>query len=480
MGIDAKALAVLGCGTRDLRKGIDLYIELAAYCARNKQPSRKLEFLWIGSAVHDPALEILQGDIKKLGRSIHLRFLGDLDNPYPYIAASDLLCLPSREDPFPLVMLEAGALGKPTLAFKGSGGAEEYCRQGGGFLAPYLDVAGMGDWILNRLADEKILSGNGRKAEKLIHSRYSLETTGPQYVRLINKLLRRDASAASGISQLFIPGITGYAEENSLKQQVPEEGWNLIRYNFHTQGTNNNCVIRFDPLDRIAVMNIAKIVLTTAEGKTLWKARTSKEFNELRVEGDAVRIPDAKILKLLSTGPDPILYLPKLGISETCLGISLDVVMQVDKSPRALAPHFPRLLHLYHKLFRLYREERQIHTPPSVDLDNLEKLGIAYLFSGVSINQRKIYIWGTGEAARHLGGVMDRQGYKFEGFIDRGSKNEGQKISEHFIFSPSILSRNAGKRPFIIIGSQFYPQVSRRLKRMGFTEGKDFDPSPFL
>jgi glycosyltransferase involved in cell wall biosynthesis len=480
LGIDAKALVILGCGTRDLRKGFDLYIQLAAYCASKQQSGRKLEFLWIGYETSDPVSEMLQRDARKLGRSIRLRFLGELENPYPYIAAADLFCLPSREDPLPLVMLEAGALGKPTLAFKGSGGAEEFCRQCGGFLAPYIDVAGMGDWILNRLMDTTIISGTGRKAEKLIHKKYTMDVNGPQYVRLIKSCLRKNVSAGMGMVQLFIPGATGYTEETSICRQVSKKGWHRFRFDFQAQGLSNSRVVRFDPLDRISIIDITKIVLTSSGNRTLWKADAPEDFKQIHVAGSALRIPDAKVLKLLSLGSDPILYLPELGINEGEQEFRLDVVLRVDKSPEALAPYWLHFLHFYNEHYRQCRNAGQIRTPLSGDPYNIEKLGLAILFSGISINERTTYIWGTGAAARHLSEVMVRQGYEFHGFIDPDMKKEGRTISEHAIFSPVILSRQTGMKPFIIIGSQFHSQISRRLKKMGFIKGADFAPSPFL
>ena len=72
-----------------------------------------------------------------------VHFVGELENPHPLLNACDLFCLPSREDPFPLVMLEAGALGKPMVCFDGAGGAKEFAARGAGIVVPYLDVPAM-------------------------------------------------------------------------------------------------------------------------------------------------------------------------------------------------------------------------------------------------------------------------------------------------------------------------------------------------
>ena len=228
LGFSPEALVVTGCGTFDLRKGVDLFIQLAEFCARKKQASRELQFLWIGSIGDDPNSNMLRRDARKLESSLNLRLLGEVENPYPYIAASDLFCLPSREDPFPLVMLEAGTLGKPTLAFEQSGGAEEYCGLGGGFLVPYLDVAGMGTWILDHLMDRNTISTAGQSAKRLILDRYNMNATGPEFADLIARFMRLNAKAAVGFSQVFVPNIKGYSEESSVQKQVTASRWNRI------------------------------------------------------------------------------------------------------------------------------------------------------------------------------------------------------------------------------------------------------------
>jgi glycosyltransferase involved in cell wall biosynthesis len=47
----------------------------------------------------------------------------------------------SREDPFPLVCIECGMLGKPIICFDSATGTEEIIKEnGGGFVVKYLDV----------------------------------------------------------------------------------------------------------------------------------------------------------------------------------------------------------------------------------------------------------------------------------------------------------------------------------------------------
>lgn len=57
-----------------------------------------------------------------------------------YYCAMDIFALPSREDPFPLVMLKAGAYGLATVCFAHSGGGPEFVSEDSGLIADYLDT----------------------------------------------------------------------------------------------------------------------------------------------------------------------------------------------------------------------------------------------------------------------------------------------------------------------------------------------------
>jgi glycosyltransferase involved in cell wall biosynthesis len=54
---------------------------------------------------------------------------------------ADLFFLSSREDPFPLVMLEAGYAETPIIGFKGAGGVNDFLAAHPELLVEYTDEA---------------------------------------------------------------------------------------------------------------------------------------------------------------------------------------------------------------------------------------------------------------------------------------------------------------------------------------------------
>ena len=63
-----------------------------------------------------PMRESLELDVERLGLGDRFEFIGQVRQPEPWIAAADLVCVPSHFEGFPNVMLEAMALGVPVLA----------------------------------------------------------------------------------------------------------------------------------------------------------------------------------------------------------------------------------------------------------------------------------------------------------------------------------------------------------------------------
>ena len=112
-----------------------------------------------------PLREDLEKTVGSLGLGDRVTFLGAVSNPYPLMREADVLVLPSMEEGFGLVAVEAAALGVP---FVGSavGGLREVCEVLGHRTFPVGDqhalaaavVDAVSDWPSRVYADETALS----------------------------------------------------------------------------------------------------------------------------------------------------------------------------------------------------------------------------------------------------------------------------------------------------------------------------------
>jgi glycosyltransferase involved in cell wall biosynthesis len=145
------ALHVGGSGLASLRKGYDLFIQVARW-VRVNHPEMDIRFTWVGRvAPHDRPL--IDHDLEHAGLRGVVDFIGELADPRPVYGTFDVFLLTSREDPFPLVCIETGSMGKPIVCFEGATGTAEVLRKGGGMIVPYLDVEAMGRAVVDYARD---------------------------------------------------------------------------------------------------------------------------------------------------------------------------------------------------------------------------------------------------------------------------------------------------------------------------------------
>lgn len=174
------AFVLTACGTLDIRKAPDLFVQLAAYVRRESRGTRPVRFLWIGKVNDQVFYQALQHDLRRLGLQDDLTFVGELESPHSLLALADVFCLTSREDPFPLVMLESAALGKPVLCFEGAGGGAEFCAEGGGLAVPFLDVAAMADVCVSLMRDDERRLAQGQRAADAVRTKFNTEVAIPR------------------------------------------------------------------------------------------------------------------------------------------------------------------------------------------------------------------------------------------------------------------------------------------------------------
>lgn len=144
LGIPHHAAVVSTVGYADARKGADLWARAAALACRRRAD---LNFVWVGH--RDPSLvPVIDGLLRDAGVVDRVHFIGvDFDTDDVY-AGADAYALPSREDPFPSVLLESLSVGTPAVAFAGTGGGAELLSEAGGVLVPAFDVAAFADALL--------------------------------------------------------------------------------------------------------------------------------------------------------------------------------------------------------------------------------------------------------------------------------------------------------------------------------------------
>jgi glycosyltransferase involved in cell wall biosynthesis len=184
LGIPDDAFIVLGSGHETWRKGKDLFVQLAALTVKN-HPDIQTHFLWVGGWQKEEDRRNILHDVQHLGLINRIHFTEEVNNPLDYFAAGDVFAMVSREDPFPLVCLEAALLKKPVLCFADAGGMPEFVEMDAGVIIPYLDLQEMTKTIRMLACDKELCRNLGCKAKFKVEKLHSLDSGGKRIAELI-------------------------------------------------------------------------------------------------------------------------------------------------------------------------------------------------------------------------------------------------------------------------------------------------------
>lgn len=186
---------ILNIAYVDMRKGADLFVEIAAITLRTYPDA---VFLWIGHAERE-LQDTIFNRIRTLGLEKRVLFLGFEKEPMAYYAAADVFALTSREDPFPNVVLEAAEVGVPVVAFAEATGASNFIVENGGLLAQAFETNTFSNAICRLL-------------EKPTHSEESSVKTLQTYVLdILNEL--------NGLNRVSVV-VPNYNYENHIKSRL--------------------------------------------------------------------------------------------------------------------------------------------------------------------------------------------------------------------------------------------------------------------
>jgi glycosyltransferase involved in cell wall biosynthesis len=122
LNIPADAFIWIMSGSMNLRKGYDTVCDLFEFLPSNTY------IAWLGSVKQTGVLHYIRQRTKL--ENLNFIEIGEKsDEYYDYLNIADGFVLTAKEDPFPLVMIEAAYLEKPIVGYN-SGGISEFVQEG--------------------------------------------------------------------------------------------------------------------------------------------------------------------------------------------------------------------------------------------------------------------------------------------------------------------------------------------------------------
>jgi glycosyltransferase involved in cell wall biosynthesis len=185
-----KSSFVVGAiGFTEWRKGNDIFIIIASLVFK-KMPDADIQFLWMGGAKAKLENKQMAYDIKRLKLNEKIILVDSSSNINLLFKNIHLFLLTSREDPYPLVVLDAAAEKIPTICFSQAGGAPEFIGEDAGTVIEYLDILSAADQICNYYTNRHLLHSQGIQAyNKVIALHHDKDLVVNQFRQALENIL---------------------------------------------------------------------------------------------------------------------------------------------------------------------------------------------------------------------------------------------------------------------------------------------------
>lgn len=195
------AFIVLGAGTVSVRKGVDLFISVAA-SVRQQPDAPSMHFVWIGQG-YRPAEDMnysvyLLEQIERSGLGDHVTFLEetpDLDQVY---ALADAFLLTSRLDPLPNVSIDSAWRGIPVVCFEHASGMADLLAQDtltAPTVVPHLDIEAARSVLLRLAGSETAYAQIAKATAEFARRTFDME----RYVEALDAIGVEHAGAARAL-----------------------------------------------------------------------------------------------------------------------------------------------------------------------------------------------------------------------------------------------------------------------------------------
>jgi glycosyltransferase involved in cell wall biosynthesis len=194
---DGDVPTIVAVGRLSPQKAFDVLIRAHAQA----RPRAMHRLLIVGEGEERSKLEGLAAE---LGVADTVAMPGFDLNPYRAMRSADALCLSSRYEGMPSVLVEALVLGCPVIATDCVAGVGAVLDDGAhGALVPPDDAGALAEAIVQHLADPGTLQAKAAAASPLIKERHSYDAAATRYLELIGEVMaarvgRRGATGVAG------------------------------------------------------------------------------------------------------------------------------------------------------------------------------------------------------------------------------------------------------------------------------------------
>jgi len=176
---------ILSVGTLIKRKGIHIVLRALADLAKRFEG---LSYVVVGDGIERRNLQSLT---RELGLERFVDFLGQRPHAevFRHMSACDVFVLPSWDEAFGVVYLEAMACGKPVVACRGEGVEDIVTHGETGLLVEPKDEESLKEALVRLLSDSELCERMGEKAREVVLENFTWEKNAQETIRLYREIL---------------------------------------------------------------------------------------------------------------------------------------------------------------------------------------------------------------------------------------------------------------------------------------------------
>ncbi|MEX0768740.1 MAG: glycosyltransferase family 4 protein [Microthrixaceae bacterium] len=171
---------VLGAGTPGWRKGTD---RLAAIAHELIRSGSSAKVGWVGGRPQGQ-------NVTAIGRADPVTWFAAQPNPWEILSHARVFILPSREDPMPLVALEAG-LHRSAVVAMPTGGLPSLLASGRGLFCPSQNMSDFVDLVQQVLASSSQAEEMGERLHEYVRSHHDVAVIAPLWLQALSQTAGR-------------------------------------------------------------------------------------------------------------------------------------------------------------------------------------------------------------------------------------------------------------------------------------------------